>query len=161
MAFGKCSKCPSSARSGLLIGGYCHHHYANSDDVVERSEAPKIEKAKIAAAKLKTLDAWFKEQIAKCPSNCENCGKSIIIPADMTKKAAIAHILPKKLFASVKTNDNNRLFLCLICHTNFDNRGNDHAASMPVAKLARERFALFKDSIAENEKKNIPAYLVK
>jgi hypothetical protein len=160
MSFGKCSKCPSSARSGLLIGGLCSYHFKGGGEV-ERNDAPQVEKLKVLAAKNKTLKSWFDEQIKQCPDKCENCGQKIIIPPDITKRAAIAHVLPKKLFKSVSTNELNRVFLCLICHSNFDSKGNDFAAKMPVAKIAKQRFENFKDLIAEEEKKHIPPYLLK
>lgn len=159
MAFGKCPRCPQSARSGLLIGGECAYHYGGGGEV-ERNSAPAIEKAKLLAAKTKTQDVWFKEMIAKRPANCENCGKMIVIPKDVTPKAAIAHILPKKLFKSVSKNDFNWVALCMPCHSDFDNRGHDKASSMPVAKIAKQRFELFKDCISEDEKKHIPDYLL-
>lgn len=159
MPFGKCPKCPSSARSGLLIGGLCSHHFKGGGEV-ERNDAPQVEKLKALTAKNKTLKSWFDEQIKQCPTHCENCKGKIIIPPDITKRAAIAHILQKKLFKSVATNEQNRVFLCLQCHQNFDNKGNDYAASMPVSKIAKQRFSTFKDLIAEEEKKHIPKYLL-
>ena len=159
MPFGKCPKCPSSARSGLLIGGLCSYHFKGGGEV-ERNDAPQVEKLKALAAKNKTLDAWFKDKIAKRPSHCENCNKLIVIPPDVTPKAAIAHILSKKLFKSVSKNDNNWLALCLPCHQNLDFRGEEKASQMPVAKIAKQRFSTFKDLIAEEEKKHIPKYLL-
>ena len=158
MAFGKCSKCPQSARSGLLIGGLCAYHFGGGGEV-ERNNAPQVEKLKALAVKNKTLKSWFDEQIKQCPDKCENCGQKIIIPPDITKRASVAHILPKKLFKSVATHDMNRVFLCLICHANFDNKGNDYAATMQVSKIAKQRFSLFKDCISEDEKKHLPEYL--
>lgn len=159
MPFGKCPKCPSSARGGLLIGGLCSYHFKGGGEV-ERNDAPQVEKLKALAAKNKTLKGWFDEQIKQRPEKCENCNEKIIIPPDITKRAAICHILPKKLFKSVATHPNNRWFGRLICHANADNKGNDYAASMPVAKIAKQRFETFKDLIAEEEKKHIPKYLL-
>jgi len=159
MAFGKCPKCPATTRSGLLIGGECAFHYGGGGES-ERNVAPAVEKAKLLAAKTKTLKVWFDEQIRLCPQNCENCKQPIRLPADLTKRAAIAHIIPKRLIKSVATHELNRVFLCLNCHQNFDNKGNDHASSMPVAIIAKQRFKEFRHLIiAPDEVKHIPAYL--
>ena len=159
MAFGKCNKCNSTARSVLLINGMCYYHYSGGE-VSERSIEPKLEKAKLAASKQKTLKVFFDERIANCPKNCENCKNAIVIPEGITKRAAVAHILSKKLFKSVATNENNIVYMCIPCHQTFDFVGKTKASQMPVASIAKERFKLFKDQIEESERKNIPDWLL-
>lgn len=80
---------------------------------------------------------------------CENCGTRL-----RGHISEIAHILPKNLFKSVATNDDNVLYLgsgmfsnCS-CHDDYDYSWSK-AKEMPVWELAKKRFNLFKDEIQE------------
>lgn len=80
------------------------------------------------------LDAWFKRKIKHCRWICEECGESCAVyeSTDATphqkkmnsiyRKSAQAHLLPKALFKSVATNDDNHACLgpkCG-CHNRYD-----------------------------------------
>lgn len=89
-------------------------------------------------------------QMARKQRYCENCGARLrgVI-------AEVAHILPKQLFKSVATNDNNVLYLgssftsnCN-CHDLYDSSWSK-AKSMPVWEIAVERFKRMEEDIEEN-----------
>lgn len=152
---GECPKCTKGSRPVLLIGGLCSHHFKNPDAIIQR-DAHEPKQGKKDGKK--ALDKWFDEQIKQIPPLCENCGNLIIPIAGMTKRSYIAHIVPKSKVKSVATHEDNRLFLCLQCHTDFDGR-QDKAAKMPVVKLAKERLKNFIHLIPEKEMKYVPGFL--
>lgn len=105
------------------------------------------------------LDKWFDFQIeyelanGKC--QCENCGKPIrhqLLSKDTwVKRGSIAHIIPKRTvggFPSVSTNINNFFLACLDCHKIYDSSW-DKAIQMPVFKIAKAKFNLFRNAIKE------------
>lgn len=97
------------------------------------------ERAKIAVAKVRY---------------CENCGRKLT-----GHVSEIAHILPKNLFKSVSTNEDNCLYLCSNfvygsdgCHDKFDS-SYDNARQMEVWPTALERFNKFKHLVEEKNRK--------
>lgn len=103
------------------------------------------------------IQEWYKYQISIMPSHCENCGAYLNKNAPWGPKAYICHIIPKRIFKSVQTNDDNVWYGCIMCHTNYDNSGSDKISKMSVISLIKERFKLFKDNIIE--KNEIPSFL--
>jgi 5-methylcytosine-specific restriction endonuclease McrA len=155
---GKCPDCPQGARDVLLIGGKCQHHHFNGGKV-ERTNMKEV--AAIAKDVKKSLSAWYAEQEKQIPKLCENCKKRISIPAELPRKTAICHIVPKRNVKSVQTHPLNRWFGCWQCHTDFDNKSEGDVASMPVAALCRARIKEFYDLIPQKERKYVPEWLVK
>jgi ribosomal protein S27E len=93
------------------------------------------------------LNAFFESHIKilnSKPTKCENCNTLLFNPTS----ANIAHILPKSIFKSISTNNNNCMYLCLICHGNYDSSW-DKAIKMQCFKKAREKFKLFEQYIIE------------
>ena len=84
---------------------------------------------------------------------CENCGKKLI-----GHVCELAHILPKTLFKSVATEDDNLIFLCCgflsgsNCHDEYDSTWTK-AKTMPVWKIAIARFKLIEPKITETKYK--------
>jgi len=105
----------------------------------------------------KGLPDFYKHHISISKNRkCENCGLKIKNPG--TKN--IAHIIPKSRFKSVNDNLDNYLFLCsnfdrfdgkMGCHERYDKSWSS-AMSMPVWKLAVERFNKFKHLIVEKSR---------
>lgn len=126
--YGRCSKC-------------------NSWNTIEEV-APKNTKS--------DLDIFFEFARQHALDNnlchCENCGKSIrnqLNSKDMwVWRASIAHCLPKKTFVSISTHVHNYMLLCLACHGQYDSSWHN-AMKMPVFKIAKTKFKLFKGSITE------------
>jgi hypothetical protein len=107
------------------------------------------------------LQLWFALQIKQCPDRCDECNKRFVFFATWTHKAAIAHIVRKSKFKSVQTHPLNRCFLCLDCHTDYDNRGSEFVTKM---KIFPELKRIFKDVllplIPQSEYKYIPDYFL-
>lgn len=158
---GKCRLCPPSCRTTLLYGDeVCGHHLNGDGKDIERSIAPDIQKAKTAAAKQKTLTAWYNEQIKQIPIKCENCNKKIgRLPEGMSKRTHVCHIVPKSSVPSVKTHELNRWFGCWQCHNDFDKKDADFVARMKVVKICRTRYAIFSTEISESERNYVPEWL--
>ena len=109
----------------------------------------------------KEMNLFFASQIPEIPDCCENCGDSLRWQKQNMFKSIIGHILPKRKvggFPSVATNPNNRMFLCLICHKNFDEKGEDFAPTMNCFDLMCERFMTFEDQLSESDKQRLPFY---
>lgn len=101
---------------------------------------------------------------------CENCGAYanwITSPAYKTLwKSSMAHILPKKIFRSIETNELNILVMfpsysgVCDCHTNYDSSWHK-ASSMRVWPKVVERFKMLYPLISQEERKHIPEVLLR
>jgi hypothetical protein len=156
---GNCCDC-AEPKEVYLTAGRCQFHYAKYRQQVgkERRIARGIDAN--AYQDKRDLDNWFHFQISNMPKCCENCGEPLNQFAPWAARSFVAHIVRKKTVPSVKMHVVNRLFLCLICHTNYDNWGSDKIVQMKCYPLAVERFALFMGKISDDEWKHVPTHLI-
>ena len=129
----------------------------------KENEAKKKKNGKTAEKKktAKEMNLFFASQIPDIPNFCEECGESLKWQKQNMFKSIIGHILPKRKvggFPSVATNPNNRMFFCLSCHQNFDNKGEDFAPTMNCFDLMCERFMMFENQLSESDKQRLPYY---
>lgn len=83
----------------------------------------------------KDFPEFFKKHIQIVQNErrcCEECGDPL--KGNVTE---IAHILPKQIYKSVSTNDENVIYLCGLysennCHSNFDNFSKEKFKEMQV-----------------------------
>ena len=140
----------------------CQFHYwqQNAKDNAEKKKTNG--KAAAKQKNLKDLNVFFASQLLEVPEGCENCGDSLeYLKNSKMRKAIIAHILPKRPvggFPNVSTHPKNKLFLCLDCHTDFDNKGADFATKMNCFDLMCERFMEFENLLSESDKQRLPFY---
>lgn len=92
------------------------------------------------------LESFFHRHSGK-RAYCAECGR----PLYNTNPTEIAHILPKGIFKSVATNDNNFLYLCFTHHSQFDMSWKK-AMGMKCWPKAIEKFKLFEHEVQENHK---------
>jgi hypothetical protein len=158
---GKCVDCPSDRAQQYLTAGRCRNHYWS----YRTQQNAEKRKAKAVTVNVnqdrKDLDAWFHLQISQMPSKCENCGDPLIKFAPWAAKAYVAHILPKRHFKSVRLHPMNRIFLCLQCHGDYDNRGWIKAISMPVWPLAFKRLVIIARCVDRDEVIHLPDCILK
>ena len=140
--------------SGALIGGFCPPDYWKSRQKINSSKKHNIEKKEAK----KEFSVFFANQLKDNPEFCEECGVSLRASKAINPRSVVAHILPKRksCFPSVATNSDNRLFLCVNCHSDYDNKGWEHVAQMKVFELAKQRLALFVDCLTDFEKSKLP-----
>lgn len=150
---GQCKDCPKGSLT-YLIAGRCQTHYWRYRASLKKFTRPVENKNQAK----KELDKWFLEQISQMPKCCENCGDYLNPYAPWGAKAYIAHIVPKRHFKSVRTHPVNRVFLCIQCHTNFDNWPERKVMLMPVFQTVCERYSVFADLIPEDEQRYLPEY---
>lgn len=106
------------------------------------------------------LDLWFKYQMTVNKKICSNCGASLEHYSENDWKGSQHHIVDKALCPSVAAHPQNHLVLGRWCmchnqwHTSFDN-----SSKMKVFPLAKEKFKLFKNDIAEDELSKVNPYL--
>lgn len=150
---------------GVLIAKRCQTHYWQYRAGLKKDNA--TEGLKTSQTKndddKKLQNVWFASQILQIPHNCEECNKSLGALKSWKPKIIIAHILPKRKeygFPSVACHPQNRMFYCWDCHTDFDNKGHDHAKQLKSLPLMRERFLQFKDDLTERELARVPDYLL-
>lgn len=111
------------------------------------------------------LTVFFASQILTMPERCENCNELLGAYNATTRKACIAHILPKGKnngnFKSVACHPLNRMFLGPFCgcHHKWDHAKAEERAKMPCYKIAIERFDQFKDTMPGPEKIRAFTYL--
>lgn len=155
----KTGACIDCGNSGGLIARRCQSCYWKYRRKVKKeSPAERLKIANKGKAK-KELDIFFASQILNIPTYCEECGTNLTGWRSINPKAIIAHILPKRKtygFPSVATHPQNRMFFCVPCHTDFDNKGSDHIAKMKSLPVMRERLKEFRDRLTESEKERIP-----
>lgn len=109
-------------------------------------------------------NVFFASQALVFPGHCENCHRPLNSP---DKRSLTCHILPKKKghggFPSVAIHPQNKVFMCCYggCygHGDWDNRNAADRKTMPVYKLALERFREFEDVLTTDEKRRAYKYL--
>jgi hypothetical protein len=152
---GQCIDCTPDAPEQYLTAKRCKTHYWQHRSSLSASKPVKTDKN----AQKKALDLWFANQIKVMPKQCENCNEYLNPYAPWGARAYVAHILPKRLFDSVKIHPMNRMFLCIHCHTDFDNKGEQYALRMPALPIILERFMQFLHNIHNDELRLLPNYL--
>lgn len=150
--FGQCEKCPKKKKAQRLYGGLCAYHFGHPEKD-DSKEIQKLDAVEIHEKEL--LRKFFAEQVQIMPSKCENCGGKITT-GGAPRSAAVAHILPKRHFKSVMIHPQNRWFGCIICHTDYDNKGWSHAVTMKVWPVCVERFREFMTLIKDTELRYLP-----
>ncbi len=156
---GQCKDCPPGPEKPL-IAGRCQTHYwpyRNSLKVITAAAIGPINREED-----KKMADWFAMQIIQMPKHCENCGEYLNPYAPWGAKSYVAHILAKRgtMFLSMKYHALNRVFLCVICHTNFDNWGDSaKVMAMKAYPVILERFHAMFDDIPESELSHLPTYL--
>lgn len=134
----------------------CQFHYwrQNAKDNAEKKKNNGKTAAKQKTAK--DLNLFFASQLLEVPDNCENCGCSLsYLKNSRMRKSIIAHILPKREmggFPSVATHPQNRLFLCLDCHKNMDEKGKEFVLKMNCFPLLIERLNEFVHLVTERRR---------
>ena len=104
---------------------------------------------------------WFQSQRSKMKGVCSHCGSKTQKNDDKTFHYSICHILPKNLFKSVATNDDNWIELCYYnnsCHSNFDNNMID-IIDLNCFDEVVEKVTRMYPHIAPEERRRIPAIL--
>lgn len=149
----KVGKCKDCSYQGKLIAGRCQGCYWKYRASLKNKSKEAIEKKETK----KNLNFFFGSQILQIPDFCEECNGSLKYWKSKNPRMLVAHILPKRPvggFPSVSTHPLNRLFLCPDCHSDMDNKGQDHVKSMKTYKLMIQRLKQFSHLITE--KKELP-----
>ena len=108
------------------------------------------------------LNRWFQERRSEMTGFCKHCGGKSSKDSDQYYKFSIAHLLPKRIFKSIATNENNWIELCFwgnSCHTNLDNNTLD-IIDLNCFDLVIQRFAAMYSAIDKKERKYIPDVLL-
>ena len=155
---GHCIDCHDGSPKKPLTAKRCEFHYRKHRAEVCAAKA----KNKAKRAKKAELTVFFASQLLETPNRCENCGADIQFWKRVNPRILVAHILPKREvggFPQVSTHPLNRVFLCPDCHTNFDNKGEAFALTMPALPIIKERFNGFKNLLTISDLQRIPNYL--
>lgn len=155
---GHCIDCPDGSPEKYLTAKRCGFHYKKHRAAISAAKP----KARAKVAKKAELNIFFASQILDIPAKCENCPNDIRYWRQINPRMLVAHILPKREvggFPQVATHPLNRVFLCPDCHTNFDNKGEAFALTMPALPLIIERFNGFKNLLSISDLQRIPNYL--
>lgn len=112
------------------------------------------------------LNVFFANASLVFPERCENCGKRLDSSNAMARRSQTCHILPKTKsggFPTVATHPANKVFMCCFAgcygHGDWDNQDAEKRKTMPVYKLAVERFRKFENELTEPEKIKAYRYL--
>ena len=160
---GKCLDCGPDSPDVPVMAGRCYlnkpFHYQKHKEKIYKERQARKKKVKSKGFGELTLPKWFNEQINQMPSACENCGEYLSRFAPWGARAYIAHIVPKRFFESVMVHPDNRLFLCIDCHSKFDNSLSTEIKQMKVYPLAVDRFKSFMMLIYPSEIKYLQPFL--
>ncbi len=161
---GKCKECPADSKDVPLIAGRCKNHYWEHRATVSKGKKKEaLKQPKESQSKESNeLKLFFDNAIAEMPDKCQECGKKLFIPSVITKRAAVAHILPKRNFKSIEAHPENKFYLCpLTCHADMDNRGSDFVKRMKLfPEMKRIVQQVLMPLIDESEYKYIPDYFL-
>lgn len=173
--WGSCARCLAEdtackKRGKELLCLHCCKVEDNKKQMAKASERNKVRSLQPAynnstIGKIKgsmDLNRWFIERREEMTGRCKHCLGKTEKRNDLTYKCSIAHILPKAYFKSVATHPDNWVELCFYqnsCHTNFDNYTLD-MMELNCFDEVLEKFLRMYPSIAEEEKRRIPALLL-
>jgi 5-methylcytosine-specific restriction endonuclease McrA len=165
---GTCIDCGPHSAPRYLMAQRCitdDYHYQKHQEAKYRKKQQEKLKVKTAAVAGRnnglTLGKWFNMKISMMPGHCENCDDYLNPYAPWSARAYVAHIVPKRHFESVMVHPLNCLFLCIDCHTKFDNSLSREVVQMACWPLAVSRFNGFKSEITEQELKHLQPCLQK
>lgn len=108
------------------------------------------------------LNRWFQARRKEMGGRCLHCGEKTTKHQDNWYKCSVCHILPKRLFPSVKTHPLNWIELCFWdknCHAQFDDFKLD-ITELNCYDLVIERFIAMYPDIDPKERKYIPDTLL-
>ena len=157
---GHCIDCPPDAPEKFLTAGRCEFHYRAHRNRVNAGKKHNVAKRE----KKQELNVFFASQILEIPPCCEECTRDIRFyrASKNFARSLVAHILPKREkggFPLVATHPLNRMFYCPDCHTNFDNKGIEHAMKLKSLPLMISRFNQFKSVLSPQDLERVPVYL--
>lgn len=150
----KVAACLDCGRVGPVTAGRCQTDYWKYRAEVNKSKLSNKEKKEDK----KLMGVFMAAQLLAVPENCENCGYNIAKTTSVNRRIAIAHIVPKAYFKSVKIHPLNRWFACWNCH-NFYDQNLELQQTMEVAPRVMKRFKEFCGLIPLNEARRLPEYL--
>lgn len=108
------------------------------------------------------MNRWHNDRRQEAKGICANCGGKTCRDNDDYFKFSNCHILPKAYFPSVKLHPLNNIELCYFgngCHPQMDNKLLDLTETACWDEIVTKFVAMY-PSIAENEKRRIPAVLL-
>jgi hypothetical protein len=162
---GKCIDCdPNDSILKPLIARRCEKHYWQYRKSVSKKNIRQLSADHQDPVPLKektALGLWFKYHIEHNLWICENCKDPIPHHTSNHLYAAQAHIVPKLIYTSVKSNLDNHMSLCSYgsnnnCHYSFDFSWS-RASRMPVMEVAKKRFLKFCHLLTNEEKEKLPS----
>ena len=152
---GLCDLC-NDGKEKELISGVCQMHYWRA----HRSGSPICRtRPNFSTPTAQDLEQenWYDSVISNMGDRCWECSALVATWNRKYAKAAVAHILPKEFFPSIKTHPFNFLILAgpCGCHHRWDAH-SENAVKMKVFPIALERFQQFYPEIALAERRRIP-----
>lgn len=159
LKIGKCIDCGPESQDKPLIAKRCNTHYWQHRKAVSTEKVRNSAAYADNQAQKKALDLWFANAISQMPACCEECNERLYIFAPWAAKAFVAHVLPKAIFESVNTHPLNKIYLCLICHTNFDTWGEEKVVKMKIFPEAFDIMMQLLKHLHHDEWKSLPEYV--
>lgn len=156
---GICIDCGPDAGEKYIIADRCQTHYWKHRSTVKETARKLSQTDQDKQAQKKALDKWYVLAIEQMPGRCEECNERLIIFAPWAAKSFVAHVLGKALFKSVATHPINKVYLCLICHTNFDNWGEEKVMKMVIFPKILDISLQLVQHLHQSEQNKLPEYV--
>lgn len=156
---GKCIECPAGTADAPLIAKRCQSHYWRHRSKVS-AEKPRNQAKN---EENKVLGTYFANEVLQMPRCCEECDAVLPTSVAWMRRATVAHILKKRSdygFPSVAIHPLNKMFLCIDCHTNFDNLGDVFILKMKMLPEIKSRVAQLLPLLTPGELNKVPEYLL-
>lgn len=101
-------------RKSNANGGIKRYVYLKRKTPLKRSRAPKKEDT--------ALKKFYDDAMNNSTYKCEECGENVYSISYIFRKSTVAHLLPKKIFKSVKAHIKNKICLggTCGCHSKYD-----------------------------------------
>lgn len=161
--YGICIECNDELEKPIIAGRCTHKHYwAYRKKISLEKKGSRANQHIINVKGNNTgLPLWYASKMKRMTGRCMECGEKIEKFNPKYAICAIAHILPKSIFKSVATHENNWLELGATCgcHSRYD-KSWESASKMKIWSIAVERFKTFEHLIVlPEELRKIPTYL--
>lgn len=157
-----CIDCEPGNQKGIWALNRCPYHYRIFNNKARQDKFRESHPNKILQQQ--TQWNWYEDKIRQLKYRCENCGDRIIHKDKKYDHWAICHVLPKAIFKSIATHDDNWWEGCNTCHTLYDEYFQNHderLTEMQILPVVIEKIKILKPFISEHRRFNgLPLFIL-
>jgi len=111
-------------------------------------------------ANKKRLSKFYNEQLNIMPHSCQECQEPLYMSQTINPRTPVAHLLCKKIFKSVDTDQDNVIFLCALHHGALDGNLERYMKEAKTAQYIRDKVQLLLPKLTESELGKVSHFLL-